>query len=121
MSGLSKGIRLKWKCLLTTYPEEEFQRDCKMIEFCNEEEKNMFYEQMGIWLNMENDQDTVRCNCVEVIERGDIKLFHFPKDLCWFRFRGEFGELYNLLKTSCPKRFEKLKFCEVLDFPLIFM
>lgn len=81
-----------------------------MIEFYTEREEKRFGEYMELWRDMESLPNPGTCDCIEIEDAGDLKLFHIPTSIYWLRFRGEWDELYNLLKTSFPRIFKNLKF-----------
>ena len=79
-----------------------------MMEFFNGHGLNEYEYIIGVLIESENDRNTNTWDCIEVQEIGDVKCFHFPGCIHWLRFRGEWDELYDTLKTSCPKRFKNL-------------
>lgn len=96
---------------------EEYPKDFSMMEFFNDHDLNEYEYIIGVLIESENDRNTNTWDCIEVQEIGDVKCFHFPGCIHWLRFRGEWDELYDTLKTSCPKRFKNLQFYWLFQSP----
>jgi len=56
---------------------------------------------------------------IEVRECGDVKMFHWPTSIHWWRFRGTFEELHSRLRNDLPRMCPDVKFYSLLMSPIV--